>query len=428
MLTPVNLGANVDDVNKRAGHCRGSVEAPGCRTGGSVDGGWRRCALHPPRGRAPLPGGPNRVSGTGHGGADCQGKEAGASCVSVATWIPTRAADGTTCRRALRFGVVYSANITRHPGRGIGGWSDGDIAHLVRTGVARDGRYVPPWMVKLPHLADEDLAGHHRLPAIRRSPGGGDRHGRWAGVATVVPQQAAVPGGVQEAALPGAPHRRPAGQRKGGARPVPGDRARLLRLPLGQLGDDEHRRARALRRVPRRGQRSDRLHRASRSGRRTSPPTTRPGSEVVRGRPRCARCGKAFGRTTRRSGTRWRPCPSSPTTRSPRSTPISKPCRKFETTSSDRPKRTTYRRARRSESGSYYRIRLRFVPRRKRRRWPGGPAERRKALSNASRLEAWIRNAPSIKPDTRMPAWKGVIADAEYAPLAAYVLELGKAR
>ena len=45
----------------------------------------------------------------------------------------------------------------RRDRRGIGAWSDGDIAYLLRTGVARDGRYTPPWMAKLPHLADEDL-------------------------------------------------------------------------------------------------------------------------------------------------------------------------------------------------------------------------------------------------------------------------------
>jgi mono/diheme cytochrome c family protein len=56
-----------------------------------------------------------------------------------------------------KFGSVYSANITRHPSKGIGSWTDGDIAYLLRTGVARDGRYIPPWMVKLPHMADEDL-------------------------------------------------------------------------------------------------------------------------------------------------------------------------------------------------------------------------------------------------------------------------------
>jgi cytochrome c551/c552 len=38
----------------------------------------------------------------------------------------------------------------------------------------------------------------------------------------------------------------------------------------------------------------------------------------------------------------------------------------------------------------------------------------------------WIRNAPSIKPDTRMPTWDGVIADNEYPPLMKYVRQLGE--
>jgi mono/diheme cytochrome c family protein len=57
-----------------------------------------------------------------------------------------------------QFGVIYSPNITRHPTKGIGSWTDGELAYLLRTGVKRDGRYAPPWMSKLPHLSDEDLA------------------------------------------------------------------------------------------------------------------------------------------------------------------------------------------------------------------------------------------------------------------------------
>ena len=57
-----------------------------------------------------------------------------------------------------QFGVIYTANITRHPTKGIGSWTDADIAYLLRTGVKPDGQYTPPWMVKLPHMSDEDLA------------------------------------------------------------------------------------------------------------------------------------------------------------------------------------------------------------------------------------------------------------------------------
>jgi Cytochrome C oxidase, cbb3-type, subunit III len=56
------------------------------------------------------------------------------------------------------FGVICSANITRDPAHGIASWTDGEIAWLLRTGIRRDGRYVPPYMVKLPHASDEDVA------------------------------------------------------------------------------------------------------------------------------------------------------------------------------------------------------------------------------------------------------------------------------
>jgi mono/diheme cytochrome c family protein len=56
-----------------------------------------------------------------------------------------------------KFGVIYSSNITQDREYGIGDWTDAEIAYLMRTGVTRDGRYTPPWMLKLPLLADEDL-------------------------------------------------------------------------------------------------------------------------------------------------------------------------------------------------------------------------------------------------------------------------------
>ena len=65
-----------------------------------------------------------------------------------------------------QFGEAYSLNITAHPEKGIGSWTDGELAYLLRTGIARDGRYTPPWMVKMPHLSDEDL---HDMIAFLRS-------------------------------------------------------------------------------------------------------------------------------------------------------------------------------------------------------------------------------------------------------------------
>ena len=55
------------------------------------------------------------------------------------------------------FGVIYSKNITRDPDKGIGRWTDGELAYLLRTGVDRTGQYLPPWMPKFPHLSEEDL-------------------------------------------------------------------------------------------------------------------------------------------------------------------------------------------------------------------------------------------------------------------------------
>ena len=56
-----------------------------------------------------------------------------------------------------QFGWAHSANITGDAETGIGSWTDGELAFLLRTGVTRDGRYTPPWMVKLPLMADEDV-------------------------------------------------------------------------------------------------------------------------------------------------------------------------------------------------------------------------------------------------------------------------------
>jgi len=41
-------------------------------------------------------------------------------------------------------------------------------------------------------------------------------------------------------------------------------------------------------------------------------------------------------------------------------------------------------------------------------------------------LEAYIRHAPAFKPGAKMPAWNGIIDEKDYAPLIAYVRELGR--
>ena len=55
------------------------------------------------------------------------------------------------------FGRIFSQNITQDKTYGIGDWTDGEVIYLLRTGIARDGRYTPPYMAKLPHMADEDI-------------------------------------------------------------------------------------------------------------------------------------------------------------------------------------------------------------------------------------------------------------------------------
>jgi hypothetical protein len=55
------------------------------------------------------------------------------------------------------FGKIFSANITQHPELGIGKWTDGEIAYLLRTGIRPNGQYIPPYMPKLVHASDEDI-------------------------------------------------------------------------------------------------------------------------------------------------------------------------------------------------------------------------------------------------------------------------------
>ncbi|RYY59237.1 MAG: cytochrome c, partial [Chitinophagaceae bacterium] len=56
-----------------------------------------------------------------------------------------------------QFGTIYARNITHDQSHGIGAWTDGQLAYLLRTGLKPDGTYLPPYMPKLVHLSDEDL-------------------------------------------------------------------------------------------------------------------------------------------------------------------------------------------------------------------------------------------------------------------------------
>lgn len=55
------------------------------------------------------------------------------------------------------FGKIFSQNITSDKTYGIGTWTDGELVYLLRTGIKRDGQYIPPYMAKLPHMADDDI-------------------------------------------------------------------------------------------------------------------------------------------------------------------------------------------------------------------------------------------------------------------------------
>jgi mono/diheme cytochrome c family protein len=55
------------------------------------------------------------------------------------------------------FGTVYSRNITGDMENGIGTWTDGELLYLLRTGIKRDGQYIPPYMAKFHSASDEDL-------------------------------------------------------------------------------------------------------------------------------------------------------------------------------------------------------------------------------------------------------------------------------
>ncbi len=54
------------------------------------------------------------------------------------------------------FGAIFSHNITRHPTRGTGRYSDGELVYLLRTGIRRDGVFTGPFM-QSPFLSDEDI-------------------------------------------------------------------------------------------------------------------------------------------------------------------------------------------------------------------------------------------------------------------------------
>lgn len=55
------------------------------------------------------------------------------------------------------FAIIYGPNITQDTAAGIGTYTDGELVHLLRTGIKKNGKLVMPMMAKMPHMADEDV-------------------------------------------------------------------------------------------------------------------------------------------------------------------------------------------------------------------------------------------------------------------------------
>lgn len=72
---------------------------------------------------------------------------------------------GRKMEEISQFGSIYSSNITKHPDEGIGKWTDGQLAYLLRTGVTPEGKFIPI-MAKLQKMSDEDL---HSIISFLRS-------------------------------------------------------------------------------------------------------------------------------------------------------------------------------------------------------------------------------------------------------------------
>lgn len=94
---------------------------------------------------------------------DAASLDRGRKLVGLACRRCHAAADGGPLRgRALaelppRLGRVNAANLTRDANAGIAGWDDGALARLMRTGIDRDGRFVPPYMPRYTRMASDDL-------------------------------------------------------------------------------------------------------------------------------------------------------------------------------------------------------------------------------------------------------------------------------
>jgi mono/diheme cytochrome c family protein len=323
-----------------------------------------------------------------------------------------------------KFGVVFSSNITGDRTKGIGAWSDGEIAYLLRTGVARDGRYVPPWMIKLPHMADDDLAA---IIAFLRSSD-----------ALVVPTSVDPPGVSCPSFLTKllcrvAFKKLPYPRRRIEAPPASDTVAygRYLVVALDCYGCH-----------------SSRFERMNIEAPERSAGYLGGGNALIDLRGRTIRSANLTFDAETGIGT-WSEDDLARALRQgfrPDGTPVRAPMAPMRQLTGE-------------EIGALYAY-LATVPKirnavprlREADDVPTGASSGKRvyykyacvschgdggAAGNAdltqaanhfrtrAELEAWIRDAPSIKPDTRMPAWQGVIAEEEYGPLIDYVLELG---
>ena len=83
---------------------------------------------------------------------DCHAGPAGADPAS-----PRRAAGARVANAPSFLGELWAPNITGDREAGVGVWTDGELARLIRNGVRRDGRYAAT-MPRFSRIADEDVA------------------------------------------------------------------------------------------------------------------------------------------------------------------------------------------------------------------------------------------------------------------------------
>lgn len=319
------------------------------------------------------------------------------------------------------FGAAYAANITRDPAHGIGAWTDGEIVYLLRTGVRRDGRYAPPWMPKLPHLSDGDLLSIVAFlrsddPWVRPSP---------------TPTQASRPSFLAKA-LANTVFKPLPYPRAGVAAPDAKDRVALGRYLVAGLDcygchSADFKKMNILEPERSEGFMGGGNEMLGAGGRPIVTANLTPDPETGIGRWTEEQFGRAL-----RQGLR------------PDDAPLRPPMRRFAELTAE-------------EAGAIYAY-LRTVPPIRRARPAASPPAAPAPASEGERVyrrhacgachgddgsgpialkEAWrkygtdaelaerIRRPTRFVPDTQMPTWDGVIAEADYAPLAAYVRSLG---